>query len=576
MKMMEQTAHTLFASKTVYEVPPYQRSYVWEKTDQWQPLWSDLTERAERVVNGGEPTHFMGAVVLLKPKADQRPGGTRIIVDGQQRLVTVQILCIAVENALKARGLTPAAMKIAAMTPDGTTEADWKMAPSLADKEGFRAAMETGNAGHEGLVRAKRYFREECNRWLDSVEAQKEERGNALADVLCQGLTFGVIELDDEETQYAVFETLNARGTPLSQSDLAKNHVVEVWRRRFRGWPSEDELKRVWPFHEPSYKGKTGRGRRTTDKSDEMLRYWLSARTATEVRSEDICKTLKQVLADQFDDDVEHLGRNLSKAAARWTLWTDGEVLPAVRGSALERIRAAGTWAWGPVLMALDEREDAGPERESRALRILEAYMMRRKLAGMPTQGASNLAVSVVRALDGKRDTEAAQVIAETLAAQDADSRRWATAEEVERGVQEKDLYHLRDRAWAVVVLEAVEEHLRHTHDDKTAAGTVNIEHIFPVKAGIRWGGADEVEHEERKGLLHTAGNLIVVEGPLNSSLGNKPWSEKRQALEKHTHRKLTRDMLDHAGGTWGAETIRARSKRIAQWVQEIWPIAAG
>ena len=75
--------------------------------------------------------------------------------------------------------------------------------------------------------------------------------------------------------------------------------------------------------------------------------------------------------------------------------------------------------------MALDEREDAGPERESRALRILEAYMMRRKLAGMPTQGASNLAVSVVRALDGKRDTEAAQVIAETLAAQDADSRRW-------------------------------------------------------------------------------------------------------------------------------------------------------
>ena len=102
------------------------------------------------------------------------------------------------------------------------------------------------------------------------------------------------------------------------------------------------------------------------------------------------------------------------------------------------------------MLMALDEREDEGPERESRALRILEAYMMRRKLAGVPTQGASNLAVSVVRALDGKRDTEAAQVIAETLAAQDADSQRWVTAEEVERGVQKKDLYHLRDRAWAV------------------------------------------------------------------------------------------------------------------------------
>ena len=360
MKMMEETAQGMFASTIVYEVPPYQRSYVWEKADQWQPLWNDLTIRAKSVANGGEPTHFMGAVVLLRPKADQRAGGTRIVVDGQQRLVTVQILCLAVEKALRARGLAEAADRIATMIPRGTREQDWKIAPSLGDKAAFRKAMAAGNEGHEGLVRAKRYFREECDGWLESVTALAEERGNALSRVLCQGLTFGVIVLEDEETQYAVFETLNARGTELTQSDLAKNHIVEIWRRRTRGWPSEAELQSVWPFEGLEYKGKTDRGRRALPKSDEMLRHWLCARMAMEVRQGEICKTLKIVLREQFDDDVVAMGKVLNRVAERWARWTAQDTWEAPSGSPAERIRAAETWAWGPVLMALDERGGAG------------------------------------------------------------------------------------------------------------------------------------------------------------------------------------------------------------------------
>lgn len=573
MKMMEETAQGMFASTIVYEVPPYQRSYVWEKADQWQPLWNDLTIRAKSVANGGEPTHFMGAVVLLRPKADQRAGGTRIVVDGQQRLVTVQILCLAVEKALRARGLAEAADRIATMIPRGTREQDWKIAPSLGDKAAFRKAMAAGNEGHEGLVRAKRYFREECDGWLESVTALAEERGNALSRVLCQGLTFGVIVLEDEETQYAVFETLNARGTELTQSDLAKNHIVEIWRRRTRGWPSEAELQSVWPFEGLEYKGKTDRGRRALPKSDEMLRHWLCARMAMEVRRGEICKMLKTVLREQFDDDVVAMGKVLNRVAERWARWTAQDTWEAPSGSPAERIRAAETWAWGPVLMALDERENGGPERETRALRVLEAYIVRRKLAGLGTQGANTLAVSIVRALGKSEDKEAATVLRETLSAQDADSRRWASKEEVERGMEEKGIYSKGDRRWARVVLEAMEGHLRHAHDDKADGTSASVEHIYPLNGARHWGSVDEKEEEERSRLVNTAGNLILVEPPLNSSLGNLGWGEKRKKIAEHASRKVTREMLEHATGEWGASAIRARSRRMAGWAEEIWPI---
>lgn len=572
MRMKEKTAHELFATTTVYEIPPYQRHYVWDKATQWEPLWRDLEARADSVVRGGRATHFMGAVVLLLPNHDKRPGGTRIVVDGQQRLITLQIMCVAVVRKLQALGLHGAAAQVEVMTPRSTAQEDWKISPSLKDQEAFQGAMRQGSEGHASLVRAKKYFEKECEQWLESSEDRKEARAEALAKVLTQGLTFGVIEIDDEETQYAVFETLNARGTALTQGDLSKNHVVELWRKRYREWPTPVELKGIWPFGGDEWQGRTNHERKKTDKVDEFLRYWIGFRTARTVREEDVCQALKKVLEEQYEKNVEAFGRDIGRSAGRWRRWNDADLLPAPSGSALERIRAAQNWAWSPVLMALDEREDGEPDRESKALRVLEAYMMRRAFTRIPAQGLNNLAVSVLLAMKGQPDVPPERIIAQTLDMQDTDSRRWVSIDQIRTAFIARDFYDRRQGHWSRVVLRALEEHLRRSTDDRIDHSESSVEHILPTNPGDGWRHDGDLMriHPE---IVHTIGNLTLVPAPLNGKMGNQGWSAKRAALVEHSRSHLTADVLQHGVETWNAEAIRARSLRMADWVDEIWPI---
>ena len=48
-------------------VPLFQRPYVWNEENQWEPLWNDVVRVAERVLNRPSEkrqAHFLGAVVL--------------------------------------------------------------------------------------------------------------------------------------------------------------------------------------------------------------------------------------------------------------------------------------------------------------------------------------------------------------------------------------------------------------------------------------------------------------------------------------------------------------------------------
>ena len=81
----------LFKPERQYCVPFYQRAYVWNQSDQWSRLWSDIQEKAEARLSGLPATpHFMGAVVLDPQDRRKLIGVETIhIIDGQQRFTTI-------------------------------------------------------------------------------------------------------------------------------------------------------------------------------------------------------------------------------------------------------------------------------------------------------------------------------------------------------------------------------------------------------------------------------------------------------------------------------------------------------
>src|SRR5690242_20057861 len=102
MKPDKLTVYDLFQKERRYVVPLYQRSYVWNREEQWEPLWEDIERQAEACLKADNfvprRSHFLGAVVLNVAKIVGSSFARSEIIDGQQRLTTLQILLAALRD----------------------------------------------------------------------------------------------------------------------------------------------------------------------------------------------------------------------------------------------------------------------------------------------------------------------------------------------------------------------------------------------------------------------------------------------------------------------------------------------
>ena len=112
MEPRNYTLANLFENQGIYVVPRYQRLYVWNQEDQWEPLWEDVIEIAGDLLNeatnrnseevnaDSKESHFLGAVVLKQSGYTPDMAQRWRVIDGQQRLTTVQLLMTAVADEL--------------------------------------------------------------------------------------------------------------------------------------------------------------------------------------------------------------------------------------------------------------------------------------------------------------------------------------------------------------------------------------------------------------------------------------------------------------------------------------------
>ena len=75
----------LFKNDDTYTIPRYQRNYVWNRTN-WMQLIGDIDFCAETTPDW---SHFVGSMVFERKK---KSGGNVNVIDGQQRLVTFQLV----------------------------------------------------------------------------------------------------------------------------------------------------------------------------------------------------------------------------------------------------------------------------------------------------------------------------------------------------------------------------------------------------------------------------------------------------------------------------------------------------
>src|SRR5437763_657294 len=98
----------IFQNKIRLEVPLFQRQYVWGPAQQWQPLWEDLCRKFTDHLDGriDAPVHFLGAMVLDQKQTPITHVDRRQVIDGQQRLTTLQLFLAAFRDFCSENGCT--------------------------------------------------------------------------------------------------------------------------------------------------------------------------------------------------------------------------------------------------------------------------------------------------------------------------------------------------------------------------------------------------------------------------------------------------------------------------------------
>ncbi len=164
METHVRTPQDIFMQPQHLVVPPFQRPYVWEKEEQWAPLWQDVRRLAElRLAQpSADARHFLGAIVVQA----QEPilGGLQAssIIDGQQRLTTLQLLMDAAAAALEAAGHDALAGQLDRLTHNEDiyvpgAETRLKLRHSNRDRAAFDEVMDAeAPVDHEALQPRRR------------------------------------------------------------------------------------------------------------------------------------------------------------------------------------------------------------------------------------------------------------------------------------------------------------------------------------------------------------------------------------------------------------------------------------
>lgn len=585
-------------------IPLFQRPYVWNEENQWAPLWQDVRRMAELRLGdpGSTATHFLGAIVL---QAQDNPTGTiqlRQVIDGQQRLTTLQLLIDASAGVLESRAEDNLALRLEELThnPAHYVQLDQdvlKLQHTNRDRACYDEVMRADppiayselKQSRSLLALGRKFFSEQVERWLgDDSLPSFAMRAQILTNVITRALQFVVIDLRADENSQEIFETLNARGTPLTAADLIKNFIFQ--RLAAEHVDTEKAYIEDWPFESAFWEKEIGVGRYFISRGSLFLNQWLMSRVGEETSPRQTFARFKHFVEHETGTTMAQLLPVLKQQAVLYQRWTDRAADPYADLSVVElsvyRLQASELELLKPILIWLHEPgmtyDDAVIDR---VVRAAESWVFRRALLRLPTADLGRVVADLIGTHRGAPQAELAVRVETYLSRLNVASTYWPGDAEIERALATDAAYRRFKRGRLRVFLEAVEDHLRgYNGSSRLSGGRIAragypIEHVMPQKWDTHWpvsGLAAEIDRHEH---IHRLGNLTLLTQALNSSASNGPWDGdkgKRAKLREHDVFLLNRRIEDTSADGWDEDLIDQRTSALVDALLATWPVPEG
>jgi Protein of unknown function DUF262/Protein of unknown function (DUF1524) len=540
----------LFTNGRTFVVPRFQRDYKWEQ-DNWEELWQDLID----VIDTGKE-HYMGAIVL-KPNDTKKQFD---VIDGQQRLATLVLLVLAGVKMFESwsQGLfdQPANQERANLFRDRFLRA--KDTASL--KETGRLTLNKNDRGfmHSVLMQLKQpvrastlppsqkqlwsgfqYFYEKI---LDRFNSTEDAEGLAeLLNTAGDKLLFIQILVSDEMDAYTVFETLNARGTQLSVTDLLKNYLFS----QFEGDNNAiDVAEEQWL--------RISQSELDRDFSRFINYFWNSRYGIT--RPSRLFKEIRKSInspqdASKFLDECEQTaGLNAALKEPTDPLWMDINNAKKFINE-LKIFRATQCY---PLLFAAWE---VMPHHFAAILKICSVITFRYTvIGGLSTNTMQQHYVAAAIKIRQSAITTPAQLLNALKAIYPSDEQFAADFANISIQTTQKMLVRY--------ILYSIENHLAgNARSFDQDGGT--IEHILPENPDEYW----LTVFPDAAMSCYRLGNYSLLESTINREISRKPFEEKKLAYIQSAYELSKRITWNE----WNISTLIARQQYLSKQAVAIW-----
>lgn len=560
MKASETTLRNLVGGEKQFVVPLFQRPYAWTNK-QFDPLWSDVVTQADALAKGRTRAHFLGSVVLA-PSPQTSPSLAQwIVVDGQQRLTTLLLLLCAIRDHQMVEDSSHwdriNELHLINKWKQGDTR--YRLLPTQVNRDAFKACVEgvTDERKSGAVGSAYQFFRSKLVTADDPADPHDIAR---IESAVLDRLSLVEITVEGDDNAFRIFESLNNTGMRLSQVDLIRNYVFMMLPTRSR---------HVYETHWLPLQRLLG----DDTKAMEQLMYLvLVLRRGEDAAYNDIYRGHQELLDEASGDEakIEQYVAELARRARHLNIIlnpkTEGD--PRISAS----LRFLNEWqastAYPAIMRLLELREngDATDDDLAQSLRYIESFLVRRLIAGVPTNNLNR----VFQRLPGQLNTD--EPVAETVRSRLSPARLyWPTDRGLHDAVRTKQFYWQGRGPQKKLVLRRLAETYRSPEKVDLADKNITIEHILPQHLTDEWRKELSRDSEEpamlHRELVHTLGNLTLT--GYNSSLSDLPFAEKKEQLQ-HTSIAMNQAIADKE--RWGKFEVHARADDLADRATRIWP----
>ncbi len=540
MKASETKLQALIEGTKQYVVPLFQRAYSWDRKE-WEVLWNDLIELCE---TDNPRTHFLGSMVTMPTSSVPEGVAKYLLIDGQQRLTTIFVLLALLRDNAKKDSQEELAEEIndTLLVNRYKKGVDYyKLQPTQIDREMFHDLIHSEvKSTQNKILAAYQFFARQMRR--SGID------GEVLKKAISSSVSVISIVLDHDDDPYLVFESLNAKGRPLTQSDLIRNYFF----MKIHTNEQESIYAQYW---EPMQVA-------LGDSLTECIRHYLM-KDGTFVKQSDVYYFLKERLLG--GEPLRYL-KELATFANYYKKLLDPEreTNKVIRKSLLRLKQLEVTTSYPFLLNCYHDYEQNKISADDfvSILKVVENFIIRRFVCNMPANTLNKIFPPLYLQIKSKNSANFVEGL--KLALQ---SKGYPKNSEFRLRLVDAKLYGNGDRAIKTrLILEAIED--SYNHKEQVESENFTIEHIMPQGLTEHWRNHLGDDHENtHELLLHTLGNLTLTK--YNSELSNHDFSDKREQL-KNSHLEINKYFVDKQ--TWTKEDIESRSAYLADIAISIWP----